>query len=124
METGYPAVIAVLRDYFDGLYHSDTMRLARAFHPRAQYVSVSNGTLLYRTMPDYFAVVDVRPSPASRLEVRRDEIVSVSFAGPLTATAVVRCAIADKSFTDCLTLICLDGRWQIISKVFHAEPRS
>jgi len=124
MDTEYPAIIAVLNDYFDGLYHSDTTRLRQVFHEHAQYVSASDGKLLYRTMPEYFAVVDTRPSPASRNEARQDEIVSITFAGPVTATAIVHCAIAEKYFTDCLTLIWTDNRWQIISKVFHSEPRS
>lgn len=42
----------------------------------------------------------------------------------MTATAVVTCAIGGTYFTDCLTLVLLDGRWQIIAKVFHAEART
>jgi hypothetical protein len=117
----FDAVIPTLQTYFDGLHHSDTGRLRQVFHPRAQYVSVTEGTLLYRDMAEYFPVVDARPSPASKGEVRRDEIVSIEFAGPVTARAVVRCAIGTKRFTDFLTLIKLEGRWQIISKVFHFE---
>jgi hypothetical protein len=113
------AITEVLGTYFDGLYHSDTRALARVFHPKAQYVSVADGTLIYRDMAEYFPVVDARPSPASRSEVRRDEIVSIEFAGPVTARAIVHCAIANRFFTDFLTLIRLDGRWQVISKVFH-----
>jgi hypothetical protein len=115
----FAGVAGVLGLYFDGLYHSDTQRLAQVFHPKAQYVSVTDGTLLYRDMAEYFPVVDARPSPASRNEVRRDEIVSIDFAGPATARAVVRCAIGARYFTDFLTLIHLDGRWQVMSKVFH-----
>ncbi|WP_309663583.1 nuclear transport factor 2 family protein [Tabrizicola sp.] len=117
-QSDYDAVIPVLQTYFDGLHHSDTVRLRQVFHPKAQYVSVTEGTLLYRDMAEYFPVVDARPSPASRGEIRRDEIVSIEFAGLVTARAVVRCAIGAKRFTDYLTLIKLDGRWQIISKVF------
>jgi Putative lumazine-binding len=90
----YDAVIPVLQTYFDGLYYSDTGRLGQVFHPKAQYVSVTEGALLYRDMAEYFPVVDARPSPASRGEPRRDEIVSVEFTGLVTA------------------------RWQITSKVF------
>jgi 4-oxalocrotonate tautomerase len=115
----FSGVAAVVATYFDGLYHSDTKRLAQVFHPRAQYVCVTDGTLLYRDMAEYFPVVDARPSPASRGEVRRDEIVSIDFAGPATARAVLRCAIGSRLFTDYLTFIRLDGRWQVISKVFH-----
>ena len=117
-QSDYDAVIPVLQTYFDGLHHSDTVRLRQVFHPKAQYVSVTEGTLLYRDMAEYFPVVDARPSPASRGEIRRDEIVSIEFAGLVTARAVVRCAIGAKRFTDYLTLIKLGGRWQIISKVF------
>lgn len=115
----FAGVAGVLGLYFDGLYHSDTGRLAQVFHPKAQYVCVTDGTLLYRDMAEYFPVVDARVSPASKGEQRRDEIMSVEFAGPVTARAVVRCSIGTRAFTDFLTLIHLDGRWQVMSKVFH-----
>lgn len=117
-------VAGVLGLYFDGLYHSDTQRLAQVFHPKAQYVCVTDGTLLYRDMAEYFPVVDARVSPATRGEARRDEIVSVEFAGPVTARAVVRCAMGNRLYTDFLTLIRLDGRWQVMSKVFHYEEEA
>ncbi|HEU4665350.1 MAG TPA: nuclear transport factor 2 family protein [Dokdonella sp.] len=110
-----------LDDYFDGLYHSDTVRLRRVFHPAAQYACATDGHLLLRTMAEYLPIVDARPSPASRGEPRRDRIVSIEFAGPVTAFARVECAIAPKAFVDFLTLVRLDGRWQILAKVFHYE---
>jgi len=111
----------VLSTYFDGLYHSDTSRLARVFHPMAQYVCVTDGTFLRLAMDEYFPIVDKRASPASRNEPRRDRIVSIDFAGPVTAFARVECAIGPKFFTDFLTFVFIDGRWQIVSKVFHYE---
>jgi 4-oxalocrotonate tautomerase len=116
-------VANVLSEYFDGLYFSDTERLKNVFHPRAHYVCATEGTLTYRTMDEYIPIVDNRPSPASRAEQRVDRIVSIEFAGPVTAFARVQCAIGPKHFTDLLSLIHLDGRWQIISKVFHFELR-
>lgn len=124
MDPRFDAVGAVIGTYFDGLHHSDTKRLATVFHPRAQYVCVSDGTLLYRTMEEYFPVVDARPSPASRGEARTDRIVSIEFAGPVSAFARVECSIGDRAFIDLLTLIHIDGRWQIISKVFHYDLRA
>lgn len=118
----FDAVVKVLNTYFDGLYHSDTGRLAQVFHPRAIYASMSDGALLFRTMAEYFPVVDARPAPAARGERRRDNILAIDFAGPATATARVTCAMGAKRFTDCLTLILDEGRWQIIAKVFHHEP--
>jgi hypothetical protein len=66
-------------------------------------------------------VVEKRPSPASRNELRRDAIVSIQFAGPVTAFVHANCAIGPRYFTDFLTLVQVDGRWQIIAKVFHYE---
>ena len=117
-------VAAVMADYFDGLYGSDTSRLKSVFHPRASYVCATDGTLVCLTMDEYFAVVDRRPSPASRNERRVDRILSIEFAGPVTAFVRAECAIGPKFFTDLLTFIKLDGRWQIIAKVFHYDLQS
>jgi hypothetical protein len=128
MDERYAAVVAVLQTYFDGLHHSDTGRLRQVFHPRAHYVTATEGARdgegpLLLTMAEYFPIVDRRPSPASRGEARHDRIVSLEFAGPVTAFARVECAIGPKFFTDFLTLIFVAGRWQIIAKVFHYDVR-
>jgi hypothetical protein len=117
----FDAVVAVLQDYFDGLHHSDTQRLRRVFHPQALYACATDGTLLTLGMDEYFPVVDKRPSPASRGEARSDRILAIEFAGPVTALARVACSIRPKHFTDLLTLVKLEGRWQVIAKVFHYE---
>ncbi|WP_340118687.1 nuclear transport factor 2 family protein [Pelagibius sp. 7325] len=126
MDARYGEVVEALGIYFDGLYHSDTERLGRVFHPLAVYVTATEaaangGRPVHLTMGDYFPIVDARPSPAGRGEARRDRIVSIEFAGPITAFARVECAIAPKVFTDFLTLIKTEDRWQIIAKVFHFD---
>ena len=115
------SLAATLQMYFDGLYHSDTERLARAFHPQAIYASATGGLLVLRTMGEYLPMVDARPSPASRSEPRTDLVLSIDFAGPVTALARVECSIGPKHFTDLLTLVHVEGRWQIIAKVFHFD---
>lgn len=117
----YRDVVAVLQDYFDGLYHSDTRRLRRVFHPQAVYATASDGKPVILRMEEYFPIVDARPSPASRGQPRADAIDAIELAGPVTALARVRCAIAPRRFLDLLTLIHTEGRWQIVSKVFHAD---
>jgi len=123
----FVAVAEVLQVYFDGLHHSDTQRLRRVLHPKAIYATAvidnpTEGPRIWR-MDEYWPVVDARPSPASRGEARTDQIDSIEFVGPVTALARVRCSIGPKRFTDLLTLILVDGRWQVISKVFHVEMR-
>ena len=121
MDTRYQELVAALELYFDGLYHSDTKRLGQVFHPQAIYACATEGTLTYHTMAPYFPVVDARPAPAASNQKRADRIVSIEFAGPVTAVAVVNCAIGPKAFTDLLTFVKLDGRWQIMAKVFHFD---
>ncbi|MDP2334750.1 MAG: nuclear transport factor 2 family protein [Reyranella sp.] len=124
MDTNFAAVAAVLGRYFDGLYHSDTALLRSVFHAKAHYVCATEGTLVHLGMDEYFPMVDQRPSPASRNEVRADRIVTIEFAGPVTAFARVECAIGAKFFSDLLTFVFVEGRWQIISKVFHFDLRT
>ena len=70
------------------------------------------------------SIVAARPSPADSGESRCDVIESIEFAGPAHAFARVRCVIGDKHFTDLLTLVIDEGRWQILSKVFHFELKT
>jgi hypothetical protein len=115
----YDEVAELIQDYFDGLYHGDTQRLRRVFHPDALYATASEGDPLILRMNEYFEIVDSRPSPASRGEPRTDQILSIEFAGPVTAVVKLRCSIVPRHFIDLLSLIRVDGRWQIIAKVFH-----
>ena len=118
MDPRFDEILAVLQTYFDGLYHSDTERLGRVFHPQAVYATATPGELLRLDMQHYLPVVDARPAPASRNEARTDRVVSIAFAGPVTAIATVQCSIGPRHFTDLLSLVRLDGEWRIIAKVF------
>lgn len=121
MPHAFDAVNTVLQNYFDGLYGSDTRILRTVFHPAAIYACATGETLLRLNMEDYFALVDQRPSPASLGQARTERVISIEFAGPVTALARVECTIAPKRFTDLLSFVFVDGRWQIIAKVFHYD---
>lgn len=121
MNSAIATIANVISKYFDGLYNSDTSMLTEVFHPQAHYICVTDGTLVYLNMDEYFPIVEKRLSPASQREKRNDRILSVEFAGPVTARARVECSIGTKFFTDFLTLIFVENKWQIISKVFHYD---
>lgn len=109
----------VLQRYFDGLHHSDADLLAGVFHPQAHYFCATDGTLVHLDMQAYLPLVAARASPASQGHTRTDRIVAIEFAGPETAFAKVECSIPPKHFIDFLSLVRLDGRWQVVAKVFH-----
>jgi Putative lumazine-binding len=114
-------IASMLSIYFDGIYNGDTVALGRVLHPKAIYVCATDGTLTYLTMAEYFPIVEARLSPASRDETRNDRIISIDLAGPVTAIACVRISMASKEFINLLSLIFVDGRWQIIAKVLHYD---
>jgi hypothetical protein len=68
-------------------------------------------------------MVEGRKSAKANGSERRDRIVSIDFSGPGTAFAKVECQIPPRYFTDYLTLLKTDGRWQVISKSFHAVTK-
>ena len=93
MSNSFEDIRRVLQTYFDGLYYSDTERLARVFHAQAVYATADETPALVRTMDEYFPLVAARVSPASRDEPRKDSIEAIERAGENTIHARVRCSI-------------------------------
>ena len=116
------SIECLLDGYFDGLYYSDVARLQKVLHPAALYATAIGGVPRVLRMEEYWPVVAAREAPATRNQIRRDEILAIDIVGPETASAKVECAIGDYFFTDVLSLIKFGGRWWIMSKVFQATP--
>ena len=117
--TSYSAIVAVLKAYYDALYRCDLELLAQVFHPSAQYFTASSGELLHLDMHTYFPIVEQRISPKSLGETYGFSIDSIEVVGNVTALARMRSSLFSKDYIDLLALIKIDGKWQIISKVFH-----
>jgi hypothetical protein len=114
----------VLQVYFDGLYEGDTGKLGQAFHPSSHLYSVAaDGKAADFARADWFKMVESRKSAKASGSERRDRIVSIDISGPGTAIAKVECQIPPRYFTDYLTLLKADGRWQVISKSFHTVTK-
>ncbi len=56
------------------------------------------------------------------LSNRLDAVLSIDKAGPEAALAKVQIAIGPKLFTDYLNILHIDGRWQIVSKIYSYVP--
>ena len=54
---------------------------------------------------------------------RHDQVLSIDLVGPTMAYVKLKCAIPPRFFTDQLSLLKIDGRWQIAQKVFMTELR-
>ena len=121
MDEPVAALLAVLQDYFDGLYDGDVDKLTSLYHERVRLFCPTDPELVELDLPTYLEVVKNRPSPASRQDERFDRILEVSVPTPTTAHARVECAYLPKRFTDDLTFVRTAGGWKLIAKVWHYD---
>jgi hypothetical protein len=118
------AIEGVIQSYLDGLHEGDTAKIASAFHPTSALTSISEAGELAITPRDvWLENVRNRPSPKQRNLSRHDEVLSIDLVGPTMAYVKLKCAIPPRFFTDQLSLLKIDGRWQIAQKVFMTELR-
>jgi hypothetical protein len=75
-------------------------------------------------MGTYLPIVAKRDPPARLNALRRERILIIDILGSTTALVKLECSFFQKDYTDLLSLIRVDGRWQIIAKVFHYTPVS
>ena len=115
----FSEITIALTDYFDGIFEGNIEKLDRIFHPDGRLNCVTDGTLFAVNKRDYLDIVSARASPMSSGAGRYDKIISIDMAGPGSAVAKVECAIPPRYFTDLLTMVKLDGQWQIINKTYH-----
>ena len=123
MSTDRAAIEAVIQTYFDGLYEGDADKLAKAFHPTSALTSVNDGKIVVMPRDAWFDWVRTRGSAKSQGLARHDEIVSLVIAGPTMAFVKVKCQIPPRYFVDQLSLLKIEGRWQIAQKIFQTETR-
>ena len=117
------AIEEVVQTYLDGLYEGDTQKLARVFHETSALTGDIDGKLTIVRRDKWLDAVKNRPSPKSKNLSRHDEILEIDIAGPTTAFVKVKCAIPPRFFTDYLSFLKIDGRWQVAQKIYAADTR-
>jgi len=114
-----PAIEAMLSDYFDAMHIQDMEKFDRVFHKNVVLYSPQTGELNIRPYDVYRDAVINRPSPQSKGEARRDVVLLLDELSNTSALAKVQLQMMGGIMQDYLTLIYIDGRWQIISKVWE-----
>ena len=122
MDRSFDEIAGALEAYFDGFYEGDIAKLEQIFHPSAHLYSATDGPLQDDPMDAVYARVRGRTPPAATRQRRHDRIIMIDRSGPEAALAKVQLAIGPKLFTDYLSLLRLDGRWQIIAKTYSYVP--
>ena len=120
--TQYAAVLDLLAAYYDGLYTLDADKLREVFSPTARYATVRDDSLLELSVDEYLPQLASRTSPADEGVAYDYRVVSIRFAGEHTALAELQCSLFGYDYTDFLSLLRIDGRWRVQSKVFEGVP--
>lgn len=115
----FEAVIGAANKYVDGLRAGSPDKVAEAFHKDAimyGFISPPKPDMLAGPISNLYTFVK-ETGPASKIKTRNDVLAITQ------TTAVVRIDMegdaAGADYTDFLTLIKFDDRWQVIAKVFH-----
>lgn len=110
---------AVVMDYFEGQTAGSFKRLDRAFNDDASMFGVAKneaGEFYLRVWPKMSEVIEGwSDNPRPNAPERDGEILSIDVVDERIATVMFR---STDRFYDALTLVKIDGQWEIASKVF------
>jgi hypothetical protein len=113
----------LMKLYFDGLYHSNSMVLRYVFHPDLAYVNGTAGTYEHMGLDDYMARIDARTPPASRGDPREETIERIELKGERIGIVEARMTMMGRNYQDLLTIINTDEGWRVLTKVFSFVER-
>lgn len=109
-------VIDTANQYVEGLRTGSADRVAKAFHADAVMYGYTDGKLLGGPISNLYGFINDNgkaPDIATRLDV-----LSIT-----PTTAVVRVDMENDAigadYNDFLTLIKMEGQWQVVAKVYH-----
>lgn len=107
--------------YFDSLYCCDTEKLNSIFHESSSLFDADDGKLFVEPIGSFSNDVGVRVSPASKGQLREDEILMVDWLSPLSAVVKIRLRAHENVFVDHLGFVKGENGWKIVSKIWHLE---
>jgi len=118
--TDLEKITQTVQYYFNGLYHSDTELLKKAFDPGAFLHGYFEGHLVHVPFEAWLKQVEHRPAPSKNGEAYDMKIVSVDITDNIAQVKVFDLYLG-KSFTDYLALMKVDDNWLIMNKMFHHQ---
>ncbi|MCP4562270.1 MAG: nuclear transport factor 2 family protein [Bosea sp.] len=114
-------LVALTKTYFDAVYAMDADSFAAIFDPAAFVTRRGDGNSVVVTpVAAWLDMVRSLTSPRDAGSVRADQILSIAVTRDM-ALLKLRVRIPPREMTDLLSCFYLNGRWQIVQKVFIAE---
>ena len=122
MDADFRALLAIAQTYFDAAYEMDADKFASLFHHSSSVTKVGeDGNVSVTPVELWLAAVRDMQAPKHLGLERRDQILSVDVVREL-ALLKLKLRIPPRDFTDMLSCLKVDGRWQIVQKVMTTEP--
>ncbi len=112
-ERDFEAVIALVGEYFHGLYQGDDKRLRAIFHDDAFLKAPG----LRRSLNEWLDAVNCRPIPAQQGQDFNFKLLSVEIIKD-QAMVKLECPLFEHAYVDYLGLLKEDGRWLIVNKMY------
>lgn len=115
----YNAIVEVLNKYNEGCKQARSSIMKPAFSEQATMFSVgADGKLSGGAIQNLFDGIDkdFRPSPEARSAIVRIEIVGTAASARIDTNDV-----SGFCFTDFFHLLKVEGKWTVISKIFHTH---
>lgn len=115
----YQAILEVLNKYNEGGAKADSSIMKPAFSNKATIFGVdAHGTLVGGPIQGLFDIIDkdFKPSPNAAGAVVRIDIV-----GTAASARIDTDNISGFRFTDFFNLLKVDGKWTIVSKIYHTH---
>ena len=119
MQNDEEAIRSTIEHYFKGTYNGNGAELRKAYHPDVQIFGSIGGKKLHWSLTQFIERVTEKPTAAEKGEKYDKQIVSIDRTGDI---AMVKASVSAGGlhFTDYITLMKMDGVWQIRCKCFTA----
>jgi hypothetical protein len=115
----YNAIVDVLNKYNGGCAKADSSIMKPAFSEQATIFGIDKGKLSGGPIEALFKAIDTafRPSPEAKAAIVRVDIV-----GTAASARVDTDNVSGYCFTDFFHLLKVDGKWTVVSKIYHTHP--
>jgi hypothetical protein len=112
--------------YIDGVQNGKLESLREAFHPQSSMFGYKGQDLFITPIAGLYDYIGSTTPPAQAGEAGKQYtcvITSISVAGHAATVEMVMDGYHEHDFVDYFQLLKVDGRWWIVSKLFHADPQ-
>ena len=112
--------------YIDGVQNGSVESLRQAFHPQSSMFGHKGADLYVTPIEGLYDYIANTTPPAKAGPVGEQYscvITTISVTGNAASVEMTMDGYHEHDFMDYFQLLKIDGRWWIVSKLFHADPQ-